>query len=432
MLDVWDGQESHLKTALKSKQIEFGGNLGLIEQQGWYTQETILKKYPEFATYRGLLNSNKTESVYQRPLTFGEFCWLRKNGDIPDVDIPYKDPQSGLYRDGGERYIESFCRMFYLYHEWVDPYLCAFNPFQFPKIPEYNICKKFQVVLDDMWKYAPFVAADMDTYSLTPASPKIMRGRVRLYDGYFRKIGRTRDSESRSHRHIDTWSYTSEVLAYSNATRTVSYGGFLLHNGCPQSGIADTTYWGKKVTVGTSLAGQPAGSQWRYDLHDMVDFHFRELHPTGARGMGGGASNVFKKMKTPYSVTPLDVGDRLIEIWEMTNRQRSSNFTKKWKNVGNLMYLSRPHPIFQRYKYNVSGYMPLFEEVRNGIKYPKGEEWKLSRISLPEWNEDCETNRKVKRNLCAFNLSNTRVRPDEYLADVNVCFFLLNKNFFQR
>ena len=62
MLDVWYGQESALRAALESKQVEFGGNLGLIEQQGWYTPETILKKYPEFATYRGLLNSNMTES----------------------------------------------------------------------------------------------------------------------------------------------------------------------------------------------------------------------------------------------------------------------------------------------------------------------------------------------------------------------------------
>ena len=31
---------------------------------------------------------------------------------IPDIEIPYKDPQSGLFREDGERYIESFCRMF--------------------------------------------------------------------------------------------------------------------------------------------------------------------------------------------------------------------------------------------------------------------------------------------------------------------------------
>ena len=143
--------------------------------------------------------------------------------------------------------------------------------------------------------------------------------------------------------------------------------------------------------------------------------------------MGGGASNVFIKTKTPYFVTPLDVGDRLIEIWEMTNRQRSSNFTDKWENVGTLMYLSRPHPIFQRYKYNVSGYIPLFEEVRNGIRFPKGEEWKLSRISLPEWNEECEKNRNAKRNLCTYNLSDTTSPPDEYLADVDVRYFLAKK-----
>ena len=46
MLDVWDGEEDQLEQALKSRQIEYGGELGIIEQQGWYTQETILKENP--------------------------------------------------------------------------------------------------------------------------------------------------------------------------------------------------------------------------------------------------------------------------------------------------------------------------------------------------------------------------------------------------
>ena len=82
MLDIWDGQEENLEPAFRSKEIEYGGELGIVEQQGWYTQESILKKNPELATYRGLLSSNKTEKVYMRPLAFGEFCWLRKNGDV--------------------------------------------------------------------------------------------------------------------------------------------------------------------------------------------------------------------------------------------------------------------------------------------------------------------------------------------------------------
>ncbi len=420
MLDIWDGQEENLEQAFRSKEIEYGGELGIVEQQGWYTQESILKKNPELATYRGLLSSNKTEKVYMRPLAFGEFCWLRKNGDIPDIEIPYKDPQSGLFREDGEKYIESFCRMFYLYHEWVDPYLCAFDPYKYPKIPEYNICKKYQVVLDDMWKYAPFVAADMDVYSLTPASPKIMRGRVRLFEGYFRKIERTRLPNAYPLNEIDTWSPPCESKAYSNVTRKVEYGGFLLHNGCPKSGDVDTTYWGKKVTIGTSSIGEPSGSQWRYDLLDMVDHGFKEIHPSGAAGDGMGNVPLIVKRKIPLSVTPLDVGDRIIEIWEMTNRQRTNNFTTKWRDVGNLMYLSRPHPIFERYKYNVSGYSPLFEEVRNNIYRPKGEEWKLSRISLPPWNTECEKNRRAKLNLCQFNASKTKVDVGEYLKNTNV------------
>eukprot|EP00945_MAST-04E_sp_MAST-4E-sp1_P003412 g3412.t1 len=261
--------------------------------------------------------------------------------------------------------------MYYLYHEWVDPYDCAFAPYKYPKIAEYKICQKFQVYLDDMWKHAPFVAADMETYSLTPDSPKIMSGRIRLYEGFFRTSSQERDKTLLGQ--VDTWSPSAERLAYGNVTRTAKGGGFLLHSGCPKFG-----------PISTEKNGDPGGTSWRYDLNDMVD-----------------SSRAFNKLH----VTPLDVGEKFIEAWEMTNRMRNHNVTKSFGNVGNVLYLTRPHPIFQRHKYNVSGFNPMFREVRVGVEHPRGDEFKLSRIKLPPWNAECEKNRRSKLNLCDFNAS---------------------------
>ena len=390
MLDVWDGEEEQLARSLATKNVEYGGELGLYPRQGWYAPETILEKSPELATYRGLMITNLTQAIFKRPLTFGEYCYLRKKQIIPDEDIPYKDPQSGLFRKGGERFIESFCRMFYLYHDWVDPFQCAFTPYIEKKIPEYQICRKFQVYLDDMWKYAPFVAADMETYSLTPDSPKIMLGRTKLYAGYFAPLGQARPGLNVPPGHVATWSPSTEFYSYGNTTRPTQTGGFLMHPGCQVFG-----------QVGTSKTGEPGGSKWRYDLQSMVD---------RSRRIG------------KLQVTPLDMGEKYVEAWEMTNRLRRSNESDKWSNVGSLMYLTRPHPIFERYKYNVTGYNPMFKEVRNELDYPDGKEWKLRRIKLPTWNEDCEKNRRAAKNMCQFNVSNIQfIDTESYLKpEVNI------------
>lgn len=51
-----------------------------------------------------------------------------------------------------------------------------------------------------------------------------MRGRVRLFDGYFRKIERTRLPNAYPLNEIDTWSPPCESKAYSNVTRKVEWG----------------------------------------------------------------------------------------------------------------------------------------------------------------------------------------------------------------
>jgi hypothetical protein len=73
ILDVWGGAEKELERLVRV--VEPGGSLGLIASQGWFISSDVARKHPELANYRGLLNSNITNDIFKKPVTFGEFCY---------------------------------------------------------------------------------------------------------------------------------------------------------------------------------------------------------------------------------------------------------------------------------------------------------------------------------------------------------------------
>jgi hypothetical protein len=95
ILDVWGGAKEELDRLVRV--TELGGPLGLISSQGWYISSDLARMHPELSSYRGLMNSNVTQKIFKRPVTFGEFCYemIRRTGKR------------------GQEWDRSFCRMFY-------------------------------------------------------------------------------------------------------------------------------------------------------------------------------------------------------------------------------------------------------------------------------------------------------------------------------
>ena len=173
ILDVWGGAEEELDRL--KKVVEPGGPLGLTSSQGWFISADIARKNPEFSSYRGLLNSNLTNEIFKRPVSFGEYC----NG----VRI--------RTNERGKEWDDSFCRMFYKYHPFIQPEVCAFDPIKYINkgVVEYWVCTLFIVTVDDLWEYSPFSASDLEIYALCPICPRVMNGVDPLYPGQFVKLG---------------------------------------------------------------------------------------------------------------------------------------------------------------------------------------------------------------------------------------------------
>ena len=154
---------------------EPGGPLGLISSQGWFISSDVARMHPELASYRGLMNSNLTNQIFKRPVTFGEYCRgmkIRTNSK-------------------GREWDDSFCRMFFKYHPFIQPDYCAFDPFYYIDlgVVEYALCGLYIVTVDDLWEYSPFSASDLEIYGLCPICPRVMAGKDPLYPGQFVKLG---------------------------------------------------------------------------------------------------------------------------------------------------------------------------------------------------------------------------------------------------
>ena len=75
MLEVWSGQQSQKQEYIVQRRtVEDGGILTAIGQVGWYTNTFILDRALEVASFRGLVDPNRTALLFKKPLTFGQAC----------------------------------------------------------------------------------------------------------------------------------------------------------------------------------------------------------------------------------------------------------------------------------------------------------------------------------------------------------------------
>eukprot|EP00945_MAST-04E_sp_MAST-4E-sp1_P003415 g3415.t1 len=154
MLDVWGSQELELENAIASRTIEEAGKLGIVARQGWYAPKSIIENFPSIATYYGMKNSSLTGSLFQRPIPFGEYCYLRVvKRTIVDEDIPaarVKELNS------------SVCDR--LYNKYpsnqLDPVKCAHGLLAEAE-NVYKLCNMFYVTRVDIERYAPKVLEEL-------------------------------------------------------------------------------------------------------------------------------------------------------------------------------------------------------------------------------------------------------------------------------
>jgi hypothetical protein len=260
---------------------EPGGPLGLVSSQGWYISSDVARMHPELASYRGLMNSNLTNKIFQRPITFGEYCYTLKQNT----------------NSIGTKWDNSFCRFFYTYHTKITAEACALNP-DLSSITvdrAYHLCTFFVVTVTDLWEYSPSSASDLNIYSICPSCDKIMVNVDPLYSGHFVKLGtsasnigvgtvaaRTEYSTTKSSS-IQHGAYHNLKINHFNRVGE-EMGGYLLHSGC-------------------TTRGDPGGGKWNYDLPTMLQINEREELMEDIR-----TKNWTINEYLPLKLTPYDTG----------------------------------------------------------------------------------------------------------------------------
>ena len=212
------------------------------------------------------------------------------------------------------------------------------------------------------------------------------------------------------------------VQTKSGSIRTAAYrdlmlpggqelGGFIMHQGC-------------------TARGDPGGGKWAYDLPQMLQLKDRNKMIQKMKNKNSKEENE-KKLKIyeqlPLKLSPYDMGDGTFRAWEIANRYREGSLpqTPKDKELGSIFYHYRPHPIFQRYKYNITGFERECGKDTGGkdkCKYNRmGEAYKLTAVTMPPWNEQCDTVRLNQTNHCLKENENTTtedVNIEGYAKDV--------------
>ena len=403
ILDVWGGAKKELERLVRV--TEPGGPLGLISSQGWYISSDVARMHPELASYRGLMNSNVTQKIFKRPLTFGEFCYamFRRTSAT------------------GSEWDQSFCRMFYIYHPSINRESCARTPYLYEKkVPEYKLCAMYIVTAEDVWTYSPSTASDLNVYSLCPSCIKVLADVDPLYPGHFIKLGESTYAND----------IVDPVQTKSGSIRTAAYrdiklpggqelGGFIMHQGC-------------------TARGDPGGGKWAYDLPQMLQLKDRNKLMEEIRKWNITGQEIINQY-LPLKLSPYDMGDGTFRAWEIANRHREGTMpqTPKDEELGSIFYHYRPHPIFQRYKYNIAGFERECGKGNGGgggsssssssssqdkCKYNRmGEAYKLTAVTMPPWNEQCDAVRLNQTNHCLEKNKHTTtedVNVEGYAEDV--------------
>ena len=72
-LEIWAGQRANRQEYVTQRRsVENGGILTAIGRIGWYTNSFVQDQALEIASYRGLMNPNRT-AAFKRPITFGRY-----------------------------------------------------------------------------------------------------------------------------------------------------------------------------------------------------------------------------------------------------------------------------------------------------------------------------------------------------------------------
>jgi hypothetical protein len=274
--------------------------------------------------------------------------------------------------------------MFYSYHPFIRSKTCADDPFKYIDlgVVEYWLCTLYIVTVDDLWEYSPFSASDLEIYALCPICPRVMYGIDPLYPGQFVKLGEKIYADEIVDP-ITTQTGSVRQAAYRNLKLDggKEVGGYLLHSGC-------------------TTRGNPGGGKWNYDLLQMLQVSSRDSIMAGVLDLNRSLNEYL-----PFKLTPYDMGDSVWRAWEVGNRHRDGSLRQTpTDNVGSLIYHYRPHPIFQRYKYNITGFerdWPCGEQTKGVCLYRNmGEPYQLTAVTMPPWNEKCNKIRKNQTNHC--------------------------------
>jgi hypothetical protein len=360
ILDVWGGAKEQLERLVRV--TEPGGPLGLVSSQGWYISSDVARMHPELASYRGLLNSNLTNKIFQRPLTFGEYCYnmVKRTNQI------------------GTEWDESFCQLFFRLNDKVTVETCAFDPHQDSQtIPALHVCGFFMVTLADLTEYTSQSIASSISTSLNQKNP--------LYPGSFVRLGESQyDDEN-----VETTSTYSNAIetrqAYnglelSNGRRGWEVGGYILHSGC-------------------TTTGDPGGGKWAYDLPTMLQINDRQQLRDRMR-----YKNITINNYLPLKLTPYDTGDGSFRAWEVANRHRDGSLKSIGIHdpvLGSLLYHYRPHPVFQRSKYAITGFERYDRKCGSKCPFKNiGEAYQLTAVTMPPWNEQCAAVRQNHSDSC--------------------------------
>jgi hypothetical protein len=241
--------------------------------------------------------------------------------------------------------------MFYSYHSFIKSDFCAFNPYFYIElgVAEYYLCTLYIITVDDLWEYSPFSASDLEIYALCPICPRVMNGVDPLYKGKFIKLG----DQAYPNEPVDsstTQTGSLRVAAYRDLQITggKQMGGYIMHSGC-------------------TARGDPGGGKWAYDLPTMLQLKDRERIIEELNQQKLKTSEHF-----PLKLNPYDMGDNMFRAWEIANRHRDGSLpqTVSDNDLGTLIYHYRPHPVFQRYKYNITGFeRPCGEQTGGVCKY---------------------------------------------------------------
>ena len=349
MLEVWpNGQEAEFERYVSAlKTVEFGGSLGMIGEFGWWATKTALDANPLLSTFRGLTQAQDTK-VFKYAMSFGEYCnhtYAQWYWIVITMN-PFAMNSSVPAH---------FCHYFFTYTMATEYGLiyqgASDSNFLDTRLQQLGKCAAAQV--SEVFEFYDlcfrFWLTRVDLYEKLPlAEAELIRngyGNHRfLFPGFFTEISSTQGGHAFGMLH-------SESCA----------GGTLMET------PVRTTAWNGWSTMRFGEDGFyrfPA-----YDV-DLISAHNLALKPFNTR-------------------------TEVSQILEVSGRLRTENAPD---SSPILISFYRPSSIFERHKH-------VLNEVWGGYS---GEEFELSSVQLPDYDESCDTQRRNYSERCVIDINGSK------------------------